>query len=494
MKASAKKSPGGRQETPCNASRWTLLVAYTLQTVATGCVYFGWAPLSSILLSAGVFADECPRDENGNYLGDRRKDGEAFICNEQDSAVQHLYAITLAAHFTTSAVAGLLMDTLGPKITSILGQGFNFTGWSLLSTVTAHSRWEVYAAFVFIGMGADTAFLPTLLVSRLFPLSPGLVITLLGAASSASFVVPSILWAALPAGNVSGCFWYAAFGPGLFLIVDALLMPLRPFKVVEGGKDGQRLSGVAATDENDSFLARGAQQGYGSVSELVNLSANKTASGNGSGGARPESIFRTVLSECYVLIVVYFIGVSFVSSFYQEAHSRLLAGGPQRFLGWVLPLSFIPCIVLGKCSDWSGILPVMLGVNASGMLAYLCSLSQKPALGYASVLFFMVYMSLFGSQVFIYVEGTFPARQFGRLIGIIELIGGLFSLLCNPVYARAVAKPDGIGILHVQVFVIMLLLFEFIVIGRLILLRYPSKPSLHCERPVGTTSQQDEHP
>lgn len=479
--------------TATTANRFLLLAAFTAQTVATGCVYFGWAPLSSMLLSVGIFADQCPAIVNDPSMEDPQMKHREFKCNEQDAAVQNLYTITLAAHFTTSAFAGLMMDTLGPRLTSVLGQGFNIAGWSLISTVNSQSHAKVYAAFVLIGMGADTAFLPTLLVSRLFPRNPGLIITLLGAACSASFVVPSVLWLLLPVGDLSGCIWYVIFGPGLFLLVDALLMPVRHFKTNKIEENTQSLPQLPSVNEDDSFIPVTQRQACANQSELMNLNIQSSSHEEISGNTQSNFLFRTVLSQEYILIVVYFIGVSWVSSFYQQAHSRILAPEPQRFLGWMLPLSFIPCIFFGKCSDCMGILPVMLIVNTAGLLTYLCSLSQQPTAGYASVLFFMMYMSLFSSQVFIYIEKTFSTEHFGRLIGLVELTGGLFSLLCNPVYANAVENPDGNGIMRVQMLVIMLLLFEFLVLGRLLILK-KRRFARTCRTRTSANSHQYEEP
>ncbi|OEH74143.1 hypothetical protein cyc_06171 [Cyclospora cayetanensis] len=474
MKGQADGLPPTAQATPFHTNRWILLSVYAMQVVVTGCVYFGWAPLSSLLLSAGVFAFKCPTDEAGKFFVDKREEGKVFICDEQDAAVQHLYTITLAVHFGTSALAGCLMDTLGPKVTCMLGQIFNASGWLFLSSLTPESHAAVYFGFVLIGMGADTAFLPTLLISRLFPHCPGLVITLLGAASSVSFVVPLVLWSLLPSGEVSGCMWYACFGPGLFFVIAAFMMPLKPFKAPEKEKQKQisQSPHVSVAMEGDSFLHRTAISAHDKASGLATLSAGTSTTENtGSSIIASASIFRSMISERYVLIVMYFIGVSWVSAFYQESHSRLLADGPQKFLGWMLPLSFVPCVLLGRCSDWTGILPVMAVVNASGVLSYLCSLSSNAGSGYASVLFFMVYMSLFSSQVFVYVGEAFPASHFGRLVGTIELIGGLISLICNPVYTAAVKSQDGHGILRVQVFLIVLMALEFVVIGRLMTLQ-----------------------
>lgn len=465
------------EEVPLLSSkrRGLMLGVCTLQAAVTGCVYLGWSPLSSLLLRAEVFSRECEREGDGSFRGDRRGSGEEFICDAQDAAVQHLYGFTLAVHFTTSALAGCLVDTLGPKVTSVLGQAFNCAGWGLLASMDALSHARVYLSFLFIGMGADTAFLPTLVVSRLFPRASGLVIALLGAACSVSFAIPLLLLWLLPHGDLSGCLWYAALGPGFFAAVNCICMPQKKFEIHEK----TRRSSVSQSEEAheaDAILESPGQLEtipLGIVpSEPVEMRGHPT-----EGQSPPRqfevspSLLHSVLSERFILLVLHFSGVGFLSAFYQEAHGRLLTIEAQQFLGLSLPLSFVPCMLLGLLSDRVGIVPVMMFVNAAGLAAFLFTLASQQLAGYLSVSCFVVYMALFSSQAFIYIEQTFSQKHFGRLAGLVELTGGLCSLLCSRVYSRAVLggdNPKESGIISVQLFCLFLFLVEFAVLSRLL--------------------------
>ncbi|CDJ43210.1 hypothetical protein ETH_00008465 [Eimeria tenella] len=456
--------PGAKQPTPLNLNRYALLLLYVLQTFMTGCVYFGWAPLSAMLLRAGVFSFKCESDGKGGFVEDQREFGNNYICDKQDASVQSLFVITLATHCTMSALAGTMMDTLGPKITSVIGQCFHIIAWSLISTVTAESYARVYLGFIFMGLGADTAFLPTLLVTRLFPGSAATIITLIGSASSASFAIPLILNSYLTGEGISGCWWYVGFGPCLFLVIDALVMPLKAFKVFEGDLPENKESSQAGEPAEPPLSTQ--ETGELGLDAASVAPAEPKSHQQAVGTLSKHSFLKTMFSERYILIVIYFIAVGWITSFYQEAHDRILEQTALEFLGSALPFSFIPCIILGKLSESIGILAVMGIVNTSGVLAYAFSLKQTVATGIISVLCFMVYMSLFVSQVFVFVEENFPAKFFGRLIGIVQLVGGLLSLLCSPLFHLTVGLGQK-GLYVVQLPMIGLLLAMYLVLARL---------------------------
>ena len=458
--------PGAQQATPFNLNRYALLFLYVLQTFMTGCVYFGWAPLSAMLLRAEVFSFKCDVDEKGSFIDDQRKFGNNYICDKQDASVQSLFVITLATHCTMSALAGAMMDTLGPKITSMIGQCFHIIAWSLISTLTAESNARVYLGFIFMGLGADTAFLPTLLITRLFPGAAATVITLIGSASSASFAIPLILNSYLTSNGISGCWWYVGFGPCLFLLVAALSMPLTAYAVFE--EDLPEHGRTAQTDQHT--LPESPHLSKQDTGDII-PSAGPRSSNEGKDQQKPSArtnhtFLKTLFSENYLLVVIYFVAVGWVTSFYQEAHDRILEPTSLKFLGNALPFSFIPCIILGKLSEVIGILAVMGIVNSAGVLAYSFSLKQTVTTGIVSVLCFIVYMSLFVSQVFVYVEENFPAKFFGRLIGIVQLVGGLLSLVCSPLFHLTVGLgPKGMYV--VQLPMIGLLSLMYIVLARM---------------------------
>lgn len=152
------------------------------------------------------------------------------------------------------------------------------------------------------------------------------------------------------------------------------------------------------------------------------------------------SFFKQLFSAKYLVLTLYFVGVGWASAFYQEAHNRLLSEAAKDFLKVLLPLSFLPCILWGYLADRWGILRVICACNTSGLLMYLFTWGGGP-LGYLSVLCFANYMSVFTSQVFVYIEQHFTYEHFGKLIGLIQMVGGLSSLACNPLYSKVALNP-----------------------------------------------------
>lgn len=461
--------PGANQPTPWSFNRYAILTIYLIYVFLTGCVYFGWASISSMLLRADSFSNLCEKDASGKFIVDMRLE-RGFICDEQEAAVQHLYTITLAVHTTMSSVAGTTMDFAGPLVTAVLGQIFNFTGWALLASSGTVGNAALYAGFVFIGMGADMGFLPTLCITRLFPGSAGLSITLLGSAASASFAIPLILEAIckrLDVYNPKDVFWtYAGMGPGLCILLALLFIPRRGYKdfrddITSGPKK------VAAScpecGENPGVCAH----------------CPDPAPGDSRCAIPGSSFWRQLFSAKYIVLTLYFVGVGWASSFYQEAHNRLLSEPVRDFLKILLPLSFIPCIMWGYLADRWGIIRVLFITNTSGLLMYLFTFGDVEALGYLSVLCFTNYMSIFTSQVFVYIEQHFTYDHFGKLIGIIQMVGGLLSLACNPLYSEVALNENiGNGLRIVQGIMVGLLLLQFFWITTLVWLgRHDKSPA-----------------
>ena len=473
--------PGAQQPTPFGLNRYGILLIYLLYVFLTGCVYFGWAAISSMLLRAESFSNLCEKDAAGNYIGDMTEE-KGFICNEQEAAVQHLYTITLAVHTTFSSIAGTTMDLAGPLMTAVLGQVFNFTGWALLASRQSLGNGALYAGFVFIGMGADMGFLPTLCITRLFPGSAGLSITLLGSAASASFAVPLILEAIcnnLGLTNPQKVFWaYAGLGPGLCILLSLLFIPRAGYK--DFRDDAKKVHDSPAADAAAAAAAAAAARGEEGAARKCSSSGEgleddmqcaDPAPGDSRCAIPGASFRRQLFSAKYIVLTLYFVGVGWASSFYQEAHNRLLEEGVRNFLKVLLPFSFLPCIMWGYLADRWGIIRVLFITNMSGLLMYLFTFGEVVALGYLSVLCFTNYMSIFTSQVFVYIEQHFTYEHFGKLIGIIQMVGGLLSLACNPLYSRVALNPNiSNGLLIVQGIMVGLLLLQFVWIFSLVFL------------------------
>lgn len=194
--------------TPLGLSKYVLLCVYTLQAFLTGCVYFGWPALSSMLYRSGAYAWLCsPSDVAGaakdsGYSAAAAAAGSStaatpassrlYLCNSQDAAVAPLFTVCHVSDCIMCVIAGYLTDRCSPKGVCMFGQSLHAVGWTLLAC--SSKGFPAYVpAMIFIGCGSATANLPLLRVALLFPRNKATVITILGAANTGSFAVPCIL-------------------------------------------------------------------------------------------------------------------------------------------------------------------------------------------------------------------------------------------------------------------------------------------------------------
>ncbi|ESS33924.1 putative amino acid transporter [Toxoplasma gondii VEG] len=243
--------PGANQPTPCNFNRYALLFFYVVSGCLTGVVFFGWPAMASLIFYNEGFSTLCARDPaTGAFSPDFRQEGQLFICDAQDAAVQKLYTLAGLLCCVMSACGGALLDFIGPKYTMCLGQLLSITGWLFLAFSGAAPS-TYYAGIAFIGLGADVGFLPTMCVTRLLPGSAGLVITLLSSASSASSAVPMVLAKVVEHHGASlktVALWYICCGPIVSLLIALFLLPRRNYLVGDEFADrGRSLEDHACT-------------------------------------------------------------------------------------------------------------------------------------------------------------------------------------------------------------------------------------------------------
>lgn len=76
-------------------------------------------------------------------------------------------------------------------------------------------------------------------------------------------------------------------------------------------------------------------------------------------------------------------------------------------------------------------------------------MGQTEALSITFVLWFMIYISFFVSQVFVHVESTSQAHLFGRVGCTVQLICGSLSLVCPPLLHLVISlKLNGLYIIQ----------------------------------------------
>ncbi|XP_026190223.1 uncharacterized protein LOC34618029 [Cyclospora cayetanensis] len=477
----ASGHPGASQPTPFGLNRYILLLIYVFITLSTSCVYFGWGPLSHMLIESGASLWMCSTEEQLEFVV-----SPTPACLAQDTSVQSLFTICYAAHFVVSGAAGVLIDTAGPKVTAVLGQILNICGWVFLGFSNEAFRATI-PSFIFIGAGADMCFLPMLCIVNLFPGSSGFVFTALGAASSLSFAVPSMLRAVQLTGlNFRWVCWgYAVLGPAFSLLLVCLFVPLDDFihedmfvlvKSAEHGvlnpKDrlvghrphrGSILSRERGEEaekevEGDKKKERGRERYGGKERHTHNRGASSpnslsssvvTLSQSDSGhlsSVTDEAFFQSFRMEAcsflYFGICIYFVICSVAMNYYQQAAALFLLNEAYEALEFAIPLSTLPCIILGRLTDFVPVIYVMMVTNTAGALSFGLAIPEGLKKDFFSVCCFSVYISIFSSQVYIFVKKHFTSLNFGRLIGVASMLGGLVSLVSNPLYQQVTMEHD----------------------------------------------------
>lgn len=158
------------QPTPFRTNRFVLLIVYLVYALLTGRVYFAWPNISNMLFRSGAYVWVCG-DLGAPGFVDLRADengGWRFACEAQNTEVQKLFVVCLACAFACALLAGVFLDKLGPKLTALFGQACSFTAWMLLGFAGQQFP-SYYPAFIILGVGADSGYMPVLSIANLFP-------------------------------------------------------------------------------------------------------------------------------------------------------------------------------------------------------------------------------------------------------------------------------------------------------------------------------------
>ncbi|KAL8273716.1 hypothetical protein Esti_002316 [Eimeria stiedai] len=412
-----KQASGGplrasEQATPCGLNRFVLLVVHALYVAVSARVLFGWPHLSNMLLHDGAYLWRCE--------GEPLVDGKRYACARQDSSIQMLFTLGIGVSFCCSLAAGALLDWGGPKLSACLGQLLTTIGWVLLG-IASEERQVYVLAVVFIAMGADAGYLPSMNIANLFPGYESLVIVGVCAAMSASFSVTSIMdaaWRAKPDLSFQSiCLMYAGLGPGLCFVVAAVAMPASQYK-------SQEELTLAYARERESSAVRSSTE---AEAEAAGESSSKQHSKEEN-----NSFFTQLGTSHFLLFFVYWPLNALFYNFYLTSAENLFGRNINNLIGLLGPVSMVPSIVLGFVADRWGVMSLVLFVISSGVCMYSFALMPFAAAPCISAVFSCLYVSNFSGQLYAYVGDTFRSTDFGRLVGIISITGGLTGLLRIP--------------------------------------------------------------
>lgn len=345
------KHPAASQPTPFGLNRYIMLAIHMGYTFASTYVYLGWGPLSAMLFRHKVFLWKCTSEEQALATS-----FNSAVCKSQDISVQGLFTITYAAHYSFCAVAGLLTDTAGPKVTAILGQALNVCGWTILGACTDSFR-AVLPAFLLIGSAAGMSYLPMLCVIHLFPGSTGFGLTIMGAACSLGFAVSLLMNSVNQVGIAfEWVIWgYVLIGPVMSMGIIILFVPLNGyievdrFVLVHQVKSPIPSATSPATHRHAKALPQIHSSPYASASSYAQSPEEDEAA---LSSVTDDEFFLPFKKEActflYIGLCIYFCISSVVMNYYQKACGLFLSNEALRLLDIAMPLSIVPCIILGR--------------------------------------------------------------------------------------------------------------------------------------------------
>ncbi|KAL8446365.1 hypothetical protein Emag_004731 [Eimeria magna] len=234
---------------------------------------------------------------------------------------------------------------------------------------------------------------------------------------------------------------YAVLGPALALVLVMIFVPLTGFIEVDRFVLVRQMMSPIGSATSPQLCPRGKTFDARSFSFTCRSASSPIQppeeEDRALSSVTDDDFFLPFRKEActflYIGLCIYFAICSIVMNYYQKASGFLLSAEAFNSLNLALPLSIIPCLILGRVSDYISIAWVMIFVNAAGALSYLLAVVEKPG-GVISVAFFTIYVGLFSSQVYIFVINLFTSSHFGKLAGIVNLLGGVASLLSNLLY------------------------------------------------------------
>lgn len=164
-------------------SRYFILAIALLCSVWSAGLIFGWAPLYSTLLHAGVYADRCPTPTPSNstllspdyalndtiLVPSAIETSDGPLCDAQQTRLNLIY--TAGSAFTQASlfVSGVFLDFQGPKLTASISALVVALGSLLFGAASLFNIDFYIVGFALMGFGGAGVNLATYTVSNLFP-------------------------------------------------------------------------------------------------------------------------------------------------------------------------------------------------------------------------------------------------------------------------------------------------------------------------------------
>eukprot|EP01055_Gregarina_sp_Pseudo9_P004578 Gregarina_sp_Pseudo_9__4577@NODE_474_length_2754_cov_118_510129_g448_i0_p1_GENE_NODE_474_length_2754_cov_118_510129_g448_i0NODE_474_length_2754_cov_118_510129_g448_i0_p1_ORF_typecomplete_len513_score106_14MFS_1/PF07690_16/8_6e08MFS_1/PF07690_16/2_4e05Sugar_tr/PF00083_24/4_5e11Nodulinlike/PF06813_13/0_023Nodulinlike/PF06813_13/2_6DUF3852/PF12963_7/0_05DUF3852/PF12963_7/2e03TRAPgamma/PF07074_12/4_7e02TRAPgamma/PF07074_12/8_5e03TRAPgamma/PF07074_12/0_25_NODE_474_length_2754_cov_118_510129_g448_i062 len=409
---------------PLGLNRWVLMTIACVSCIFNGPVIFNWPPLREAMEKSGAYAWRCE-----GVLD------EAGTCNAQKIAIATCGNLAQTFMFVGSVFAGMFVDQFGPQLCSTLGAILFAISYMFLA-VSSESAQLYIPAWIINGCAIEFCFMGLLTIPNLFPSMPRVSMAVLGTFRSLSMgYAIGINWTvkadSFPLSRVS---WICCAIAVFWGTISFLTLPSQKFFLLPASP-----AGTEATD-----LETGAVMGETAVVESQVVEAEQpenededAQSLKAKAKADYKAFFNRALTFTYLAWLIFFALSYSRGGFYGLSVPDQSPDVSNAF-AWLSPLSFIPCPFLGLAADYFGMLPVLLFLNCSGTVMFICLVvGDVLALQWIAVILSSVLLSFLASQNYCWIAEAYHENVQGKLAGLAMCVAGLVSLMNTPLYSWA---------------------------------------------------------
>ncbi|KAF5402704.1 putative Selectively expressed in embryonic epithelia protein-1 [Paragonimus heterotremus] len=428
--------------------KWLILLAALFELLWFGGYHYGYNALIYPYKQLGVFAQMCNVTNQG--------------CELQERMFHYAFIIWVVTQMCLITVTGILMDRVGLRVLKITASFMYFLGTLMFAFVNAETGGMLFVAGILVALSTTSTLICNHQISSMFPKYRGLAISLMSGAFDSSTIVTFIISRIAEKIPLQISFLFVACCGLVFGILMAL------FGLTQWAPDMSKKM-VTSCSKAEVEFAKG-------IIIIENNEDNTDANLNVEDHIqrilqyRYTSLCRCICSWPFFLVTLWFMfGLLRFSYFLNQMGQQLtfmfgddadtineLRSVSSALLMCGLVISPISGAVLDvsravvnrklqsklqetkketSCLDelyWihlRAIAPAFLLMAVAAITFSLLNfVKTKPAF-FAGFIFFVILRSLLFSASVNFVLIAFPQRYFGTLNGLVNTVGGIFSLL-----------------------------------------------------------------
>lgn len=383
-----------------NLERWIRTGSVYLGLLLLASAYSNWQPMFQLLDALGSYTNLCPV-ENQNLLG-------VGHCDKQYDYLAQIYSIAGNMAYVVGLFAGIIMDAVGGTATLFSGVLAVFGGWIMIVVSTPQIN-LVWPGMILLGCAENLLGFPGFLMAEFWPGIQDTCASLCIAMQMLSSWVPALIWTLVknktdPKSATKNAIW-------IYLGVS-ILPAIGMILSVPGRK-------------SSTMIAR-------KNTKEATLSPTESPEKNWKTKAYWCLVFRLISSVEFILFTIWYILITLGYQFYNTKipqHAGDEAAFISELIGWLNPFRALIGPILGFISDYVGPFPMILLDNLMIVLAFAVALIRKDWAYNTSVVFYIIGRSYVFTTKYIFIQRFYPAEHFGKLSGILSLMGGLFGFL-----------------------------------------------------------------